>query len=245
MTTVSQIITDAYQYNNLVALSAIPNADEQAKALRYLNRLFRSIFGNELGDQLKSWDIGNRSLPTGTLNDYENRLTAPYYIPHNARLILNLEAASTIYLPAHPQDGERLAIQDIGQNLATYNLTVNANGRLIEFFASMVLDTNGTNSEWFFRADLGTWIKLSELALTDTFPLPTEFEEFFIILLAMRLGASEGVDLNAQLSYVLKDTTKKIKSRYKQITEVGPELGLVRTSRTSRNYSNSVRFNNG
>ena len=48
MTTVSQIITDAYQYNNIVALAVIPNAAEQAKALRYLNRIFRSIFGNEL-----------------------------------------------------------------------------------------------------------------------------------------------------------------------------------------------------
>ncbi len=40
MTTVAQLITDAYQVGNLVPLDAIPSASEQAKGLRYINRIF-------------------------------------------------------------------------------------------------------------------------------------------------------------------------------------------------------------
>lgn len=247
MTAVSQIITDAYQYNNLVALSVIPSAAEQAKALRYLNRIFRSIFGNELGDELTVWNIGSNNV---TQNDFESdyfTLSSPYHIPHNSRIVLNLNSATSIYLPKRPNDGERFAAQDLSGNLSTYPLTINGNGRLIETLTSVVLNTNLTNSEWFFRADKGNWVKLSDLALTDEFPLPTEFEEFFITMLALRLGASEDVDLNNQLTFVLKDVTRKLRSRYAQKTEIGPEFGVTASSvyNNKARYFNSARFNNG
>lgn len=238
MTTISQIITDAYQYNNLVALSAIPNAAEQAKALRYLNRIFRSIFGYELGDQLTVWNIGENGVSQFNVGELDKVLHPPYNVPPNSRLVLNLSGSTTIYLPRSPQDGGRFAVQDIRDNLSTFNLTINGNGRKIENTPTIVLSTNGTNSEWFFRVDLGNWVKITDLSLTDNFPLPSEFEEFFITMLAIRLGASESVDLNNQLAIVLKDTTRKLKSRYKQTVSVPSEPGLLKTvSNRSRIYN--------
>lgn len=244
MTTVSQIITDAYQYNNIVALSAIPNADEQAKALRYLNRIFSSIFGNELGEQLTSWEVGQKPS-SDQCDEFANRLYPPYQASHNTRLVCNLTAAATVYLPPYPQDGERFGVQDVAQNFSTANLSLIGNGRKIEGLSTLVLTVNGTNSEWFFRADLGNWVKLTELALDDDFPLPNEFEEYFITLLALRLGSSEDIDLNNQLTFVLKEATRKLRSRYRQKKFITSELGLRRGLSNLDRYSYSGRFNNG
>ena len=226
MTTVSQIITDAYQYNNIVALSVIPTAAEQAKALRYLNRIFRNVFGNEIGEKLQVYNIGSLNVSN---KDNDFYLEAPYYVPHNSRLVLSLNQPITVYLPQVPNDGERFAVQDVAQNLSNYPFTVSANGRRIETLTSLVLNSDGTNSQWFFREDLGNWVRLNDLSLSDEFPLPSEFEEFFITMLALRLGASEDVDLNNQLSFVLKDVGRKLRARYKQKIEMPSELGLVRT----------------
>lgn len=246
MTTVSQLITDAYQYNNLVALSVIPNAAEQAKALRYLNRIFRSVFGNELGESLSSWRYDSvyglrpTALQANDLRYYSNNRP-----PANTRVVANLTAAATITLPSVPQDGARFALQDATRNFATYPMTVSANGRLIENATQVVLNTNGSNAEWFFREDTGNWAKIADLALTDDFPLPSEFEEFFIMMLAMRLGASEDIDLNNQLVFVLKDVTKKLKSRYRQRTQISPELGTLNLPSSPYSGYNTIRFTNG
>jgi hypothetical protein len=233
MTTVSQIITDAYQYNNIVAITVIPSAAEQAKALRYLNRIFKNVFGNELGDKLNSLVVGTGSLFNPDRLD-EASLITPYAVPANSRLVCKLLGPQTIYLPVNPDAGSRFSIQDVGNNFATYPLTLNGNGRLIELATSLVINTNGSNIDWFFRDDLASWVRVSDLVLTAEFPLPTEFEEYFITMLAMRLGASEDIELNNQLQFVLKDMMKKFRSRYRQTVEVGPEQGLIRmTNATS------------
>lgn len=228
MALVSQIITDAYQYNNIVALSAIPNAEEQAKALRYLNRIFKSIFGNEVGEPLQVQTLG--ALPTVQECDvYSDALKAPYILAHNPLLVCRLTGPQTVYLPSQPSDGERLQVQDITGVFGVSSLTVNGNGRTIEGALSLVLNTPNLRREWFFRADLGDWVRVSGLLLTDVFPLPEEFEEYFITMLALRLGASEDIDLNSQLQFVLKDVLKKFRARYKQKHSINSEAGLVRT----------------
>jgi len=47
LTIASQLITDAYRKSNLLALGTEPTVEQQAEALRYLNRLFKSTIGNE------------------------------------------------------------------------------------------------------------------------------------------------------------------------------------------------------
>lgn len=230
MTAVAQIITDAYQYNNLVAINAIPTADEQAKGLRYLNRIFRNIFGAELGEGLQTFTLGTGPLypnETYSIRPSDITLVSPYVLVSNSRLVVNATMPLTIYFPANPQDGARISIQDAAGVFNTYPLTVQGNGRKIGTVSSAVLNTAGTNLEWFYRADIVSWVLISDLLLTDLFPFPQEFEEYFIAMLSMRLGSSEDVDLSPSLQYLLKDGAKKLRLRYRQRTEVRSELGLI------------------
>jgi hypothetical protein len=243
MTTVSQLITDAYQYNNIVALSVIPSAAEQAKALRYLNRIFKGVFGQELGSDLETWTLDDRGLHPSSGDSFRIGYDWSKYLPSNTRVVVSLSKAGTLVLPKLSSDGARFAVQG---DFSSNPLTVNANGRKIESTSSVTLNTDNTNSEWFFRSDLGNWSKVSDLGLTDDFPLPTEFEEYFIMMLAMRLGASEDIDLNSQLAYVLKDVTKRFKSRYRQTYQIGSDLGLLNLTNSWYTHSlNTVRFENG
>lgn len=242
MTTVAQIIIDAYQLPNLVALSAIPTAAEQAKGLRYLNRIFNSVFGNELGDSLSSFNLGQTDLVSTENPDYFT-LQEPYLIAANSKIDANLQTALTVYLNPRPRDGERVAIQDVGNTFSTHPLTISANGKQIENSASVILSVNGTNTEWFYRADLGNWVKITNLELVDDFPLPSEFEEYFITMLSLRLGASEDSEITSSIQYIMKDVAKRFRARYKQVISVNPPSGVVYLTTHKSHPTNE--FNNG
>lgn len=238
MSLVSDIITDAYQYNNLVALSEIPTAAEQAKALRYLNRIIRSTLGNEVGEALIAWEVGGSGIKAAPDSAFQQAYqpVPTYRVPFNSRLVLNLTGPLTVYLNPSPQNGERLGVQDVADNLSIYPFTVNANGRKIEAAPSVVLALNSTNTEWMYRSDLGNWVKVTNLSLSDEMPFPLQFDEFFITALALRLGASEDIDLGNQLTFVLKSELAKLRSTYRVKNEVGSERGLVNTTWARSHY---------
>jgi hypothetical protein len=56
-----------------------------------------------------------------------------------------------------------MGIVDPFRRLAAFPVTLDGNGRTIENAATLVLNTNGLNREWFYRADLGGWKKLPAL----------------------------------------------------------------------------------
>lgn len=234
MTLVSEIITDAYRQSNILMIGTSPTSAQQTEALRYLNRIVRSVFGAEVGEVLTSLPIGrgNRYRPAG-YPWYDQTPPADWVVPKNTRLVLNLESAASVYLTPVPDDGSRFAINDSGGNLSTYNLTVYGNGQTIEGSQSLVLSTSGADTEWFFRADTGNWIKSSPLVSGDTFPFPEEFDDFFITLLAIRLNPAYDVELDSQALLVLSRSRTQIRSRYRQITQIGSELGLVRMPYTA------------
>ena len=64
MTTVSQLITDAYRESNLIAVNSSPTSPEQTEALRLLNRVVKSLFGNEMGDPLDTIPLGKGNTQT-------------------------------------------------------------------------------------------------------------------------------------------------------------------------------------
>lgn len=233
MTTVAQIITDAYRKSNLLALGASPSDAQNSEALRYLNRFVKSVFGNEAGDKFTSLPIGseNYARPSG----YPWYTTTPddsdWFVPANIRVMLNLGQSVNLYLTPTPDDGARFALVDVLGNLTTYPVTVYGNGRNIELEPSITLNTNGTDSEWFYRADTGNWVKYASLALEDTFPFPEEFDDYFIIELALRLNPSYGVSIDDQTSSVHNRTKVQFRTRYRQTTEMPVEIGLVRMSK--------------
>lgn len=229
MTLVSQIITDAYRKTNLIANGASPSTAQVTEGLRYLNRVVKSVFGMEVGDQLEAFPIGDSGIVRPT--EYPGWTTTPqdgdWFVPQNSRLMLNLGEAVSLYLHPKPSPGARFAVADVANNLSTYNVTVYGNGRLIEGAASVTLNTDGETSEWFYRPDTASWTKYATLLSTDTFPFPEEFEDWFIVELALRINPSYGTMIDDQTMKVYRRIDKQLKATYKTIQEKRSPLALV------------------
>lgn len=215
MTVISSIITDAFREGNILPLGKAPTANQSTEALRLLNGLFSSIYGNEAGEGLTDWPLGNfgRESPGYDLAYTDDQIDHPTI---NRRLIAVNEAARTVYLTLRPQDGARMGIADPFGRLASVPVTLDANGRTIEGAATLLLDTNGLNREWFYRADLGDWVRLTQKADTDEMPFPADFDNFFITLLAMRLNPRYGRTMDDQSALIYKSERKKFVARYLQ-----------------------------
>lgn len=217
MALVSQIITDAYRESNLIALGASPTAAQSAEALRLLDQVVSSMFGHEMGEQLDDLPIGSNNISRPSGFPWSNTtLAGEWVVPKNARLILNLTAPLTVYLNPMPDAGSFFGIMDLSNNLATYPLTVMANGRTIGGATSLVVNTNATASTYFYRHDIGDWVLISPLATTSTFPFPKGFEPLFTILLAQRLNPRYGATMAPESQAILARGLTAFKARYRQ-----------------------------
>lgn len=233
MTLVQQIITDAFRQSNLIAVGDTPSLDSQDEALRYLNRIVRSVFGNEAGEQLEEFPLGknNISRPSGYPWD-EEYVVADWFVPTNKRLMLNLQEAKTVYLDPHPSDGSRMGVIDVTGNLATYNLTLNGNGRKVETGPTLVLNTNGANYEWFYRQDVATWLRTTNLGISDTFPFPEEFDDMFVTMLAIRVNPAYGRTIDEQSASVLDRSRSQFRARYANHIQTQSEPALLKMSKS-------------
>jgi hypothetical protein len=148
-----------------------PTTDEQTDGLAALNGIFSAMWGN--------W-IGPRLVPA--------TYSAAATLYNGRRAECALTAATALTLPANPSDGARVGVTDVGNNFATFNLSVNRNGRLLEGGSStLVLNTNGTSRSWFFRQDTGDWVREKALLIGDTIFFPDEICEHLPFLLAVRI----------------------------------------------------------
>lgn len=243
MTLVSTIISDAFRQSNLLALGTSPTADQQTEALRYLNRLVRSVMGYEVGDPLTAFPIGQVGIVRpSNFPAYNTTPTVEWFVPKNTRVVLNLDTSIDLYLHPMPNDGTRVAINDIAGSLATYPVTIHGNGRMIQGATEVILSTAGLDQEWMFRADTGDWVVAAPLVTTDAIPFPEEFDDYFITMLAMRLNPSYGVQMDPQAQQTLRRAQTQLTARYKQIVPVGPEIGVTRLSLNTRKWWENQPF---
>lgn len=207
MTLASDIITRAYRESNLVTLAAGETTAQQTEALPLLNEQILSAIGFEAGAELRDLNIGG---------EFDQSQVAAQFVPANARLVLNLAAATTLKLSPCPYEGQRLAVADAAGNLGTNNLVLDGNGRQIEAAATLALSTNGTVRQWLYRADTANWVKLTELATSDAMPLPVEFDSFFTTRLAMRLNPRYGQAIKQETLNELARIEGKLRARYRK-----------------------------
>lgn len=224
MTLASEAIQRAHRESNLIAAGASPTTTQAAEGLVLLNNILTATLGFAAGEELTDINIGGEHDQAWTTNDY---------IPQNARLVLNLTSSRTLNLHPSPYEGQRVAIVDTGGNLATANLTLDGNGRRIESATTAVLSTNSLSREWFYRADTGNWTRLAVLSDSDSLPFPGEFDDYFIILLAMRLNPRFGRQLAVESSAWLQSTSARLEARYRRPRPVQDwgSLGLLDQSR--------------
>lgn len=246
MTLVSEIIRDAYRISNLISITADPTTAEVAEGLRYLNRLVAFMRGTEAGEQLDPVPIGRGNINRPQGYPWYDQVPdgTEWFVPINSRLMLNLTSPATVYLDPNPMDGARFAVLDLSNNLDTNPFTVIGNGRTIGGALSRQFDTDGANVEFMYRMDVGDWLPVSPLTLTDTFPFPVEFDDLFVINLSMRLNPSHAVEADPQAVAILAKLTTQFKARYRQSQQMGSELALVRTSGTRERYYDDTRFAN-
>lgn len=234
MTTVTQIIFDAFRQSNLLAINATPTALQEAEALRFLNRIVKSVLGNEAGDPFTNFPIGRDGISRPSGYPWWN--TVPdnnWFVPENTRVMLNLDQSVSLYLHPDPNDGSRFAAIDVAESLTNHPVTVYGNGRRIDGNTTISLDTNGLDAEWFYRGDLGSWVKYAPIVEADLFPFPEEFDEFFITSLAIRLNPTYGMQLDAQAKLVYDRAKTQLRARYNQKIDVRSELALIRPARVA------------
>lgn len=229
MATIRQIINDSYREGGLVQIGLTPDSDEFDEGLRKLQTLITSLYGNEMGSPLTSVSYGDAGLSNSFAieQDVSDEIDS-YYVPSNTRLLVNIGSASTVYLDPNPDDGARVAVIDSAENFATNNFTVNANGRRIDGATSVTLSTNGDSKQWFYRADLGEWTQVSSLTANSQSPFPSEFDDFLITLLAMRLNPRFQAQTAPETLEELRRMRRQFRARYTQDSEERVEDGLLR-----------------
>lgn len=242
------IINDAFREAGIIEAGESPTGEEFNEALRKLESCYRSALGAELGENFENLVFGTG----GDQNAYSQELDERSrlegaYLPSNTRLSCNLSAATTLYLNPNPRDGSRIAIIDQSGNFDDYNLTLKGNGRSIESESSVALSTAGVNREWFYRADLGDWVRVTDLDAEDLSPLPEEFDDYLITFLAIRINPRYGAETSQNTTEAFMRIRKLVRARYVQISEKAVDDGLVLLPSThrQRGYSNRRAFDRG
>ncbi|MEY4943911.1 MAG: hypothetical protein RL254_2092 [Planctomycetota bacterium] len=228
MSTLQDVIDDGWRELNLIALGTSANTAQTAEGVRLLNQIYNFTIGTTAGEALFNWPLGNFGRESSDLLwATTQQLQNP---PQNARLVAVNEEALTVYLPVRPSDGAQIAVIDPHARLATYPLVLDGNGMTIEGAATLTLSTNSINKTWLFRADTGNWVLLNPLVETDTNPYPLEFDQFFAMMLALRLAPRSGVELATTTQAYFNEVRKKFVSRYIQNAPLMADPSLTWTS---------------
>lgn len=245
MTTAQTIVNDAYRENNIVAFGQTPDTNQSTEGLTLLNRILYSFYGDVLGEYLMDWPVPSttRTAPVNArfpLSPADEALPDDVwpYPPNNVRLVAKLSTATTVYLPFEPNDGAFVGLADAGST-ASINLIIDANGRKIEGNPTLtVVPNTTTTARWMYRADLADWVRLNVLTLTDSSPLPFEFDDTLTALLAVRLAPRYGREVRETTAAVASDGYERLRKRYKQETAVYGQFDPLMLSRQahSRNY---------
>jgi len=151
-----------------------------------------------------------------------------FTVQPQSRLICNLLAPTSFELDPQPQDGQRLSAIDASNNFSTRPLTLVGNGRLIDGATSVLLDDDLSRRQWVYRSDQSNWISIEPLDEDAEMPFPEEFDDYFIIMLAMRLNPRYGRALTAESAARLSQQREQLFYRYNQSRLRQAELPINR-----------------
>lgn len=241
MTVISQLVSEAFRVSGITAIGASPTTAEAAEGVRRLSSLVASMIGNELGESIPAINYGTYNLVNAdAINEDYSDLIDASYIPQNTRVVFNNTGAKTLYLDPAPTDGARLHVIDNAGNFATSNVILRGNGRKIESASSVTLSTNSLSREWLYRQDLGEWIRYTDLTSSDNSPFPTKYDDYLVLLLALRINPSFGAAFTPESAAILKRAERQFKAQYSQerqmtvdssLAKIGPWGNMQRTYR--------------
>lgn len=229
MTLVTDIIKSALRETNLIPLGVEPSSAQQTEAFTLLSTIVAGVPGGEAGDGLTPLALGQDNIESP--NGYpwwDNELPENIFVRANTRLMLNLTAEGFAYFDPRPHDGARMGVVDCALNLDVNPITLIGNGRLIDGSVEVTLTTPGLSQEWVYREDIGSWITVTPLALDGQMPWPSEFDDMFVIMLALRLNPRYGQVIHPASAEWLRKIKSAFSARYSQSwTEMPSEGGLL------------------
>lgn len=229
------VIRLAYREAALRPIGSSSTPEEQVEGLYRLNSFISQLFGVEIGEVLRDWAVPGfqRTAPRDAnyqnlgfpdnLSDFNqspesvfsnNDKDISQYPPINSRLIVRVSKPMTVWFPQFPQDGARMSWVDNGSTPITGTTTIDANGRRIEGALTLTLAPTTSTKTWLYRADLANWIELKPLDIYDETPLPVEFDDLFVVGLAVRLAALDEVEPKSGTLNAYARTLKRCQQRY-------------------------------
>lgn len=230
MTLTRIIIIDALRESNLIALGDEGDAAQGEEALRLLNRLVSSVFGNEVGENLCDWNIPS----------WDGVVETPWtdWIPSDIRFVMGAGAGSqTFNLNPNPQNGDRLQLIDSGSGFVANPVTiVPAAAQFQGSSSNFVANTDGFNRIWLYRADLADWVQVSPLEADGEFPFPEPFDDAFIGLLAARLSPRYRQALSAESQASLQRSLGQLRSSYARIKRTPTDLAVLKLTGAGYGY---------
>lgn len=234
MTPVSDIITQAFRESNIAALGTAPTTAQSTEAFDRLKSLVASVYGDDVGERLQDWLVGNAGVHWPYMGGW-TELRWKYPIS-NSRIVLDHQSPQTLYWPLDPDNGARMQVIDLTGELATYNVTIDANGRLIEGARTLVLNTNNLNRTWIFDSDKSDWLVLDYITADGEMPFPLEFDDYFIIKLASRINPRYGRSLSDLSIARLGEMQEMLESTYRQKRSMPAPLAVRRLSDPNQRF---------
>jgi hypothetical protein len=237
MSTAQDLITDAYRELNVTPIGITPDAAQLAEGLNQLNRFLRIIYGLKMGELLIDWEVPfqQRTAPVAAnfpQNPYPLNQDAQFmglplsggagnmfwpYPPKNSRLIIGgLVAPTTVYFPEQPDDGSRMGLIQGGLANAGITITLDGNSRTINGAPTQAVTTPLTAARWIYRADIGDWQPMADLALADTSPFPEDMDDYISLGLAIRLAPKNDKTVSPETAMAFKNAETIFEARYKQ-----------------------------
>lgn len=227
MTTALNIVLNAFRDGNLVPLDSttgipVVNDGEKAEGLSLLNRYIDSLYGLELGEFNFDWPIPptiQSPVPARFPIHPKSELLASNvypYPPGNVRILLNLVADTTIYMPQSPDNGARYQFINIGP-ASTFILTVIGNTRLVkgvQSFTGTATELNG--QRLLYRSDLGDWTLIDTLLEASESPLAAVYDDLLSIGTFQRLAPRYGRSLSPELIDTRNRLMKRLKAEFRQ-----------------------------
>ena len=184
MATAAETIKLALRKLRVVGQGENPSSAEQADALVELNHFIREIVENGLSPpfldvRVESSIELDTSYPALRLQCMSGGLT------------ITAPKGDEVMRPI--PDGYRIQIVDVAGAFAASNVTFARNGWKIAGSAANATLTAGAT--YFFRADLGDFKLVADLAAGDSLPFSTQFDYGMALMLAKRLEGEYGQPL--------------------------------------------------
>ncbi len=253
MTLNSTLIDAGFRESNFTGTGKAPTTAESSEGLVMLQSLVNSFQGSIIGTRFKPWwmpapfdtsTTGVMRWPAQTAGQNNPNVNEIIHPPANSRVFLRTTTATTIYMPGEPEDGAMMQFVDAG---FTANVTLDGNGNFMGSTGvsyTATLDTLfGSNSRmttktYVFRADIASWTAIDALVLGAENPFPTDFDDYWITAMAIRLAPRFGNEPKQATVARYKEMVVFARQWYRQSAEA---LGIDMGTPTQNTYGGHAR----